>query len=716
MSEKNFVSYGDAETLFTGIDSAFDEKQAELNRVFNDYGAKNLLKVDAHTETVGDLTFTVYSDGRINVSGTQPTEDYEFSIGSYRYDSERHGILTDYWLSGGINENVFLRVWISGSAMYYRDDTGSGIKFDLSRASRNASFKIVIKGAGEDTPLTINETLYPMFRYDDVSNAAWRPYAMTNEELTSAIGNKADKSAATTNDLGLVKPDGTTITVDNDGTIHGASGIPVGSTVTPICDIQTWLHCAGIGSKNYTTLVQILSDEVTLATLMSNSNAADYLVRSTDWANTICADSTAMSYIGENDYCAVTLLTDNTWRSAICNSAYFESVLNVKVPTMTSNTAPIGECSGSGYTPSVSGGGDYFNAFDGNHNTWWNSDVIPTTSNPEYIEYVFPHAIAVNKVAWSPYSSSVYPIQMKLKASNDGNTWTEIADITGTGDDSQSANIVGQTAYTHWAIFVYEHQSSDRGMFRDLQFYGRSLADAEPDGMAKTRYAVSSGNWSASANASGYYTYTVSLGKSVNIAYSPTVYIAGASDSTFPTDAERAQYSRLDESALTAANTVTLYAKTKPTSTFYVFIEIVSAGGAGGAVGCNPFANATLLVEKEIAKSDISNGTGQVSLTSTEAAAVLNSNTVIFEVLYKGDSGKYGILGSQICELGFMKSKNGNFIQIRGNYYYSTSASSFNAYLQIDGTNGSVVMQVDNTFYNNMSSSARMCVRVLKID
>jgi hypothetical protein len=287
---------------------------------------------------------------------------------------------------------------------------------------------------------------------------------------------------ATTSVAGKVKPDGATITVDDDGTIHGTSGIPVGSTVTPICDIQTWLHCAGIGSKNYTTLVQILSDEVTLATLMSNSNAADYLVRSTDWANTICADSTAMAYIGENDYCAVTLLADNTWRSAICNSAYFESVLNVKVPTMTSNTAPIGECSGSGYTPSASGGGNYFNAFDGKHNTWWNSDVVPTASNPEYIEYVFPHAVAVNKVAWSPYSSSVYPIQMKLKASNDGNTWTEIADITGTSDDSQSANIVGQTAYTHWAIFVYEHQSSDRGMFRDLQFYGRSLADAEPDG------------------------------------------------------------------------------------------------------------------------------------------------------------------------------------------------------------------------------------------
>lgn len=33
---------------------------------------------------------------------------------------------------------------------------------------------------------------------------------------------------ATTERLGVVKPDGTTITVDNDGTIHGASNIEIG--------------------------------------------------------------------------------------------------------------------------------------------------------------------------------------------------------------------------------------------------------------------------------------------------------------------------------------------------------------------------------------------------------------------------------------------------------------------------------------------------------
>lgn len=139
-------------------------------------------------------------------------------------------------------------------------------------------------------------------------------------------------------------------------------------------------------------------------------------------------------------------------------------------------------------------------------------------------------------------------------------------------------------------------------------------------------------------------------------------------------------------------------------------------GNINGLSDCNPFSKATLLIEKEIAKSNISNGTGQVVLTSAEAAAIFNSNTVIFEVMYKGGSGKYGILGSQICELGSMKSKNGDFIQIRGTYYYAASASSFSAYLQIFGADGSVVMQVDSTFYNNMTSSDRMCMRILKVD
>lgn len=91
--------------------------------------------------------------------------------------------------------------------------------------------------------------------------------------------------------------------------------------------------------------------------------------------------------------------------------------------------------------------------------------------------------------------------------------------------------------------------------------------------MSKTRYTISSSSWSASANASGYYTYSLTLTTLLSTSYAPNVYISGASDSAFSTDTEKAQFSYLDECNLSASNTLVLYAKTKPTSTFYVYVE-----------------------------------------------------------------------------------------------------------------------------------------------
>ena len=125
-----------------------------------------------------------------------------------------------------------------------------------------------------------------------------------------------------------------------------SSTVPDGKTVTPTDDISIWLACGG-RSETYTTLSQVLADVACLSALINSNNAVDYLVRSTTWTSGITADSSAMSYIGLNNYAANTLLADSTWCTAICNSTYFESVLNVKVPVMTSNTTPEGECFGS---------------------------------------------------------------------------------------------------------------------------------------------------------------------------------------------------------------------------------------------------------------------------------------------------------------------------------------------------------------------------------
>lgn len=92
-------------------------------------------------------------------------------------------------------------------------------------------------------------------------------------------------------------------------------------------------------------------------------------------------------------------------------------------------------------------------------------------------------------------------------------------------------------------------------------------------GMSKTRSTVSSSSWSASQNASGYYTNTLTLTAPLDVNYAPNIYIAGSTDSTFPTDAQTSAYALLDRADLTAETTLVLYAKVKPSTTFYIFAE-----------------------------------------------------------------------------------------------------------------------------------------------
>lgn len=92
--------------------------------------------------------------------------------------------------------------------------------------------------------------------------------------------------------------------------------------------------------------------------------------------------------------------------------------------------------------------------------------------------------------------------------------------------------------------------------------------------MLKKRYTITATSWSNSVDSNGYYTYTVTLSSpTLATSYPPNVYIAGSTDSTFPTDAEKEQYALLEQCNHTATNSLTLYAKTKPTSNFYVYIE-----------------------------------------------------------------------------------------------------------------------------------------------
>lgn len=199
--------------------------------------------------------------------------------------------------------------------------------------------------------------------------------------------------------------------------------IPDGSTVTPTDNIQTWLYCAGIFDKNYTTISQVLADASTVQALVASDNAVDYMVRSTTWSSDVTANSSAMTYIGLDDYCSDALLSDNTWIDAICNSAYFESVLNVKIPTMTSATAPSGVVSSSSTDQSDPTGHAAYKAFDKSTSTDWISHQPP--SLPEYVGYAFDSSINVKKLVGTfGYDRN---LTIKFQGTND-NSWVDLSD------------------------------------------------------------------------------------------------------------------------------------------------------------------------------------------------------------------------------------------------------------------------------------------------
>ena len=259
--------------------------------------------------------------------------------------------------------------------------------------------------------------------------------------------------------------------------------IPNGSTATPTDVIQTWLKCGGIFDKSYTTLNEVLADSTTLLALISDNNASDYLVRSTTWASGITADSTAMTDIGANDYCADTLLANSTWLTAICNSIYFENVLNVKVPTMTSDTSPSGQVIyASQYNNTTMAG---WKAFDGdNTNNSMHLTVVNYPISSYYLGYVFSDRLKAKKVviyAMSYHASYYYNVA--IYGGNSLDNLTKLSSdiqIKGTSIAKYEAELNNNDTYTTYVIKIENsnaasaHVSGVAAMeTAGLQVYGR---------------------------------------------------------------------------------------------------------------------------------------------------------------------------------------------------------------------------------------------------
>ena len=255
--------------------------------------------------------------------------------------------------------------------------------------------------------------------------------------------------------------------------------IPDGSTITPTDSIQTWLKCAAINDKNYTTLAEVLDDTDTFTALLQDSNACDYMARSTTWSTTICADADAMARIGKYDYCSCALLGNSTWNSAILASSYADSVALSLVPKMTSDTAPSGTVSASGVMTSAN---DFsaWKAFDGVTGSSTDKWVANTTTNA-WIAYEFPIAVVVNKVWLIADVSGSHSCAKNVSIdAYDGSSWVTLKTATLTDHSSATDDYLtfdNDTAYTKYRVFVSDMYVTSSGTciaLRNVQFYGHT--------------------------------------------------------------------------------------------------------------------------------------------------------------------------------------------------------------------------------------------------
>lgn len=209
--------------------------------------------------------------------------------------------------------------------------------------------------------------------------------------------------------------------------------IPDGKTVLPTDNIQMWLACAGIRDKDYTTLAEVLEDSVTFNALLGDSNACDYMARSTTFGKAVSTVPILSSDIGDN---------------------------------------------GIAFARGVSASYYAWYMFDGDDSTFaysYYGDAVPTITNDGkyWWGYHFITPIVIKRMRTKVFNASANNLTatFTLQGSNDGETWTDVSvafELTQKNTSDPDIRITDVdtegTAYSYYRL--YESQTTGRGSYQ----------------------------------------------------------------------------------------------------------------------------------------------------------------------------------------------------------------------------------------------------------
>lgn len=193
------------------------------------------------------------------------------------------------------------------------------------------------------------------------------------------------------------------------------------------------------------------------------------------YSASITSDSTAMTYIGLNNYASNTLLSDEVWGSAILLSDYVKSVMNIYTPNMTSATLPSGTVYGSSI--GRSNGNPYYYpwfAFDGIDDATHTWESYPSNHTPEYVGYIFANSTKIRGCVYNRGGRTYGAKDVIIQGSNDTSETTGFTDIKNTtlaDITDKQAIIFAEQNYSNYRFYI----SSIYNSFAcaNLVFYGR---------------------------------------------------------------------------------------------------------------------------------------------------------------------------------------------------------------------------------------------------
>lgn len=218
MSEKNFVAYGDAESILTGYanrikqspttfvgtqaqwDALSSSQKAEYELVditddefspssFVDWesysilGAKNLLPVTMASQVLSGVTFTVDSaSGIIGVSGNNSGTPFSDVLGTTLLKPGTYKVTTGQ--ATELNAQIGIAVTNASSGTILARSWNGTEVFTIS-SDTQVNFHIEVNVTGTITSTTI----YPTCKLDSINDENYVPYAMTNRQLTLRVSS-----------------------------------------------------------------------------------------------------------------------------------------------------------------------------------------------------------------------------------------------------------------------------------------------------------------------------------------------------------------------------------------------------------------------------------------------------------------------------------------------------------------------------------------------